>query len=131
MSNVLFQQDIMKLCSKCPSSSEALKEHVLQQIEDFEFIDYSEWTTLDRTTMVKVNKKVSDFASKFVSLLQGLCTHNFTAKVHASFYKSSKDNINESECVVTLDFAKNFTFQMQVRFRGLIGLASWQHFTHL
>ena len=114
---MLFQNDEVKKCSKCPSS-EALEEHILQQIENFEQIDYSEWTTVDRTTMVKVTQNVSEFASKLVCLLQGLCAHHFMAKVQAAFYKSSKDNIMESECVVTLDFAENFTFQMQDEVQG-------------
>ena len=37
-----------------PNASEALEVHILQKIENFEQIDYSEWTTVDRPTMVKV-----------------------------------------------------------------------------
>ncbi|KZS06523.1 Cc8L18.2-like protein [Daphnia magna] len=114
---MLFQNDEAKKCSKCPSS-EALEEHILQQIENFEQIDYSEWTTVDRTTMVKVIQNVPEFASKLVCLLQGLCAHHFTAKVQAAFYKSSKENIMKSECLVILECAENFTFQMQDEVQG-------------
>ena len=35
-----------------PNASKALEVHILKQIENFEQIDYSECTTVDRTTMV-------------------------------------------------------------------------------
>ncbi len=54
-----------------------MKEFILEDLNDFESVTYSEWTTVDRTTLITVQQSVEDFVLKLVSLLLKLRTHNF------------------------------------------------------
>ncbi len=53
-----------------------MKEFILEDLNDFESVTYSEWTTVDRTTLITVQQPAEDFVLKLVSLLK-LRTHNF------------------------------------------------------
>jgi hypothetical protein len=54
-----------------------MKEFILEDLNDFESVTYSEWTTVDRTTLITVQQSAEDFVLKLVSLLLKLRTHNF------------------------------------------------------
>ncbi|XP_045024477.1 uncharacterized protein LOC116922580 isoform X1 [Daphnia magna] len=104
-------------CSRCPSS-DVLKEFLFEKLDDYESVTYSEWTTVDRTTLIKVQQSVEDFVLKLVSLLLKLRTHHFLSKVQAAHYKSLKEQLGNSDCLVTLDFAENYTFESQDEVQG-------------
>ncbi|KZS05312.1 Cc8L18.2-like protein [Daphnia magna] len=104
-------------CSRCPSS-DVLKEFLFEKLDDYESVTYSEWTTVDRTTLIKVQQSVEDFVLKLVSLLLKLRTHHFLSKVQAAHYKSLKEQLGNSDCLVTLDFAENYTFESQDKVQG-------------
>ena len=61
---------------------------------------------------------MEDFVLKLVSLLLKLRTHHFLSKVQAAHYKSLKEQLGNSDCLVTLDFAENYTFESQDEVQG-------------
>lgn len=82
-----------------------MKEFLLEDLNDFESVTYSEWTTVDSTTLITVQQSVEDFVLKLVSLLLKLRTHNFLSKVQAAHFKSLKEHLGNSDCLVTIVFA--------------------------
>ena len=105
------------LCPRCPSP-DALTEFLFENLDDYESVTYSEWTTVDRTNLLKIEQSVEDFVPKLVSLLLELRSHHFLSKVQANYYKSLKEDLKDFECLITLDFAENYSFECQDEVQG-------------
>lgn len=54
-----------------------------------------------------------EFVEMLVENLDALTTHNFVAKAQGSFFKSSKENLDETNCIIVLDFSENYSFVVQ------------------
>lgn len=85
---------------------------------DNEFVAYSEWTTTERTSMVKTEQHFSDYIVKVLELFKSLCCHHFIAIKQSQRVKTIKDNLIESDCLITMDFAENYSFLVRDAVQG-------------
>ena len=59
-----------------------------------------------------------DFIENFVRKFGKLPEHHYVAKKQAVFFKQLKENLQFWECVIVLDFAKNYSFSIQDAAQG-------------
>ena len=103
---------MMGQCGDCPGD-EILIEFLNQKLQNDETVSYSQWTTVDRTNLVTMEQQVGDFIEDLVEDVMELKYHHFVAKKQAEFYRYLKDNLKEGECLITCDFAQNYTSTIQ------------------
>ena len=65
-----------------------------------------------RSEIKETSKSVEDFLNELESELPVLIKHDFIAKSQASYFKEKKEEIQEEEIVVSLDFAENYSFHV-------------------
>ena len=66
---------MIQRCPECPHTDEPLVEHlkeVLGDCDDDETIQFSQWTTTDRSTMIQQQEKVPEYINLIVSQLHRL-----------------------------------------------------------
>ena len=59
-----------------------------------------------------------NFIENFVRKFGKLPEHHYVAKKQAVFFKQLKENLQFWECVIVLDFAKNYSFSIQDAAQG-------------
>lgn len=101
-------------CEKCPGVAK-LQEKLLNHFEEgmIETITYKQWVSVDRCTFETFCKTVEEFVDSFCEQLVGLKKHSFIASQQSKYYKHLKENIQEDEAVVSLDFSENYSFIVQ------------------
>ena len=107
-------------CENCPGF-EALEEYVTTKMNELEIdeeIRYSQWESVDRTMLQRHSTPVEDFIELLVYSIDNLTTHSFIAKSQAQYLKKRKEELGESECIILLDFAENYSFVVQDAIQG-------------
>lgn len=66
-----------------------------------------------RCQILNHDSSCEDFLKMLTDDLPSAIQHDFLAKTQASFFKMAKNTIKEGEFVVSLDFAENYTCQVQ------------------
>ena len=99
-------------CDDCPGE-EILTEFLIQKLQDVETVSCSQWTTVDRTNLIKIEQPVEHFIEDLVDDLMGLKYHHFVTKKQSGYYKHLKEHLKEDECLITCDFAQNYTSTIQ------------------
>ena len=95
---------------ECPHTDEPFVEHlkeVLGDCDDDETIQFSQWTTTDRSTMIQQQGKVPDYINLIVSHLYRLTSLSYIAKCQAKQLQLRKEQIVSSVALVLGDFAEN------------------------
>ena len=109
-------------CPDCPGS-DALQDYFENFLSSHEIlsddvIQYKQWITTDRTNLQDFSNTLEDFLEKLTEKVDKLATHHFIAK-HQSFYLSElKGSIPQSEAIMILDFAENYSFLIQDAAQG-------------
>ena len=107
-------------CSNCPGYA-ALEKYVRDKFTELEIeeeMSYSQWESVDRTTLRTNTADVDDFIDLLVYSVDNLTTHSFTAKSQAQYLKSRKEDISDTECIILLDFAENYHYIVQDEIQG-------------
>ena len=109
-------------CEKCPGYK-SLELYLQRKLEELEIdmnddVSYTQWDSTDRTTLRTVTSSVTEFLELLVYQVDNLAAHSFTAKSQARYLKERKEKIDESSCVVLLDFAENYHFIVQDEVQG-------------
>lgn len=118
MSQIMCQEKTtdcyLNKCETCPGVSK-LKEVLLNHFEEgmIETITYKQWVSVDRCTFETFCKTVEEFVDSFCEQLVGLKKHSFTSRQQSKYYKDLKEQIQENEAVVSLDFSENYSFVVQ------------------
>lgn len=111
---------MLKRCNNCPSI-ETVKEYLSQKCtySEDDMVVYSQWISVDRTELVSLQLSFGELADKLITQMQVLIPHAYIAKAQSKYFKSRKENLaNETEAIVVLDFAENFSFVMQDEVQG-------------
>ncbi|XP_074029570.1 uncharacterized protein [Leptinotarsa decemlineata] len=79
-----------------------------------EAITYKQWVSVDRCTFETFCKTVmEEFIESFCEQLVALKKHSFISTQQSKYYKDLKEQIQENEAVVSLDFSENYSFVVQ------------------
>ena len=70
-----------------------------------EDVVYSQWESTDRTALRTHTASMDEFIDLLVYNIDNLTTHSFIAKSQAKYLKERKNEIDESTCIILLDFA--------------------------
>lgn len=101
-------------CDSCPGSDKIVEAFEKAWNEnEIEEIDYKQWTTTDRCTIISLTCAANEFIQNLCRDLKKLLRHDFTAKTQNSFYRRIKNALKPGQFLVVLDFAENYTFTAQ------------------
>ena len=107
----------------CPGVSKL--EDFLQQHFDEESIyelQYNEWITTDRTTIVTQKSSTSEFIELFAKKFLKLKRHSFIAKAQTQPLKQHKESLLPNELICLLDFSENYSFVVQDECQGFLSV---------
>ena len=108
-------------CERCPGST-ALQHYLEEKCsvgeDSCEVITYKQWETTDRTTLHTHTKELPEFLETLVQKTEKLISHHFIANSQTQFLRSLKSNLRDTEMVVLLDFAENYSFVVQDAAQG-------------
>lgn len=113
------EECMMRRCKKCPGK-DSLITHLssLEELEVLEEIEYKQWVSTDKTTLVTITQQVEDFIGNLASKTVDLTRHHFTAKAQNTYLKDLKQAIKADECILIGDFAENYSFIVQDAAQG-------------
>ena len=103
-------------CPNCPRTSEDLRNHIYGFLEDFddtESIEFSQWVTTDRSELVERKDTIPNYVDLVEAQIKKLTRHSFIAKSQARYLKSRKESLEPSEMLFLGDFAENYKFVVQ------------------
>ena len=107
-------------CELCPCFI-ALQTYIEKKFEEFDIdheISYTQWDSTDRTTLNTLTTPVEEFIELLVYRVDNLTTHSFIAKSQAQYLKERKENIEETTCIILVDFAENYHYVVQDEVQG-------------
>ncbi len=100
------------VCNKC-QSLDRFKEKMLEILAEVAEIEYKQWTSTDRASLLAVTESTEEFVDKFCENLKQLKRHDFVAKQQAKFCSEKKERLADGEVLVVCDFAENYSFVLQ------------------
>lgn len=114
------EQCMMRRCKECPGVDNLITfVSSLETCEVLQEIEYKQWISTDRTTLVTVKEQISDFVSNLSEKIVNLTRHHYTAKAQSAYLKNLKEEIKpETECIILGDFAENYSFVVQDAAQG-------------
>ena len=77
-------------CSNCPKDAQLLKNYLANIIDDLEIancIPFSQWTTTDRSFLVKHVETKENYIELVVDKLQQLTSHSYISKAQSDYLK--------------------------------------------
>ena len=112
---VVCKECMIHRCINCPSRSDSedyLNEQLLPEFVE-ETIEFYQWTSTDRSELLRQCLSLNEFILLLVEKLNELTSHSFIAKAQSKYLKHCKENLKDDEAVVLLDFAENYRFVIQ------------------
>ena len=76
-------------------------------------IIYMQCISTDRTTMNKLTSSVDEYITLIANEVFVLCEHHFIAKAQLDYLRTRKENLQQDEAIILLDFAENYLFVIQ------------------
>lgn len=104
----------MGKCAYCPGETDIRK--ILEESfaeNSIEKVQFRQWISVDRCNLQILEKDSDEFIDLFCSKLSSLVQHDFIAKQQGYFLNYTKENLKESEFVVTCDFSENYSIVLQ------------------
>ena len=107
-------------CENCPgyTALETFIKDKFAELDIDEEVRYSQWENVDRSNLNSHTSDIDDFIELLVYNVDNLTTHSFIAKSQAQYLKKRKEDLNESECIILLDFAENYHYVVQDEIQG-------------
>ena len=108
-------ESMVHCCKNCPGYP-PLKKFIQNKFTELEIDEemlYSQWKSIDRTTLQIHTADVDDFIKLLVYSVDKLATHSLIAKSQAQHLKQRKQEITETECIILMDFAENYHYVVQ------------------
>lgn len=95
-------------CAQCPGESEI--RNILGKTFEENLVDkitFRQWISVDRYNLEAIENPSAEFIDLLCEKLQVLVQHDFITKQQMSFMNQLKENLKESEFLVTIDFSEN------------------------
>jgi hypothetical protein len=83
------------------------------QAEEQENVDILQWESVDRGELSTQTLTKVQLREKIAADTLPLREHHYVAKEQARYFKMRKENLQENEAVIVMDFAENFAFELQ------------------
>jgi hypothetical protein len=101
-------------CQHCPGIEkiEMKVRELVSNITNNE-ISFKQWIMTDRCSLVTIVKNLDEFIEELTSNLFNLTIHHYVSKCQADFLATLKENLKPEEAILQMDFAENYTFQIQ------------------
>ena len=101
-------------CSSCPRY-EKISSLLLTLLNEsnISHVEYSAWTATDRSTLQNLTSTVDEYIDELKVQLDKLRPHSFIAKEQTNFINEKKNNLNDDEVLVMLDFSENYAYAVQ------------------
>ena len=107
-------------CQQCPNSVgvyQKLDSHLFfcftDRAEEQENVDILQWESVDRGELSTETLTKVQLREKIAENTLELREHHYVAKEQARYFKMRKENLQENEAVIVMDFAENFAFRLQ------------------
>lgn len=101
-------------CNRCPDIETFLQFlQELMEKQDIFQVKFSTWTGTDRSTLLTQILPTSDYIAELGDKLLLLKPHSFIAKAQSQFFEDKKNNLDEGEVLVVLDFSENYKYFVQ------------------
>ena len=107
-------------CENCPGS-DALHTYLQKKFKEYDVDDditFSQWDSTDRTALRTCTAPAEDFLEQLVYKIDKLTTHSFIAKSQARYLKTRKAEMDDTSCLILLDFAENHHYVVQDEVQG-------------
>jgi hypothetical protein len=104
----------MNDCAQCPGDSQ-IRNILEKAVEEnlVEKVTFRQWISVDRCNLETIVKRSAEFIDMLCEKLKLLVQHDFIAKQQTSFMNQLKENLKDSEFLVTLDFSENYNMVVQ------------------
>ena len=120
--NVSSRECMVHRCDVCPGASSLstyLSDHFASHdYSEEDVVTYRQWVHVDRDELITSVCNVKEYIEKLTDAVDQLTTHHYIAKAQGRYYKQVKENLTDSQALVTLDFAENYTFLIQDAIQG-------------
>jgi hypothetical protein len=107
-------------CPQCPNLDgvyQQLDSHwffcFTDQAEEQEKVNILQWESVDRGELSTQTLTKVQLRDKIAKDTLELREHHYVAKEQARYFKMRKENLQENEAVIVMDFAENFAFELQ------------------
>lgn len=107
-------------CPDCPGV-EILKESLMDRFEEtnHEAIKFSQWQKGEcKTNLIPLHLPVEEFVDEACRQFDILREHHFVSKAQANYLNMVKENLNDSNAIILIDFAENYSFIVQDAVQG-------------
>lgn len=84
-----------------------------QNFEEDDYIEYNQWTTTDRSNIVRHSSTVPELVEAIAAKVDELSAHHFIKEKQSAFLKELKSQFQPSEVIIQMDFAENYAFLVQ------------------
>lgn len=99
------------------SADESGVGNTFTEEEDYD-ITFSQWTSTDRAELIKQTAPLSEFIYLVADKLNKITAHSFIARTQGKYLKQRKEDLQEDEVIVLVDFAENYKFLVQDEIQG-------------
>lgn len=101
-------------CEKCPgiASFSQLLQQLLER-KNFNNVQFSTWIATDRVTLQTQILTTTDFVEELCNKLLVLKPHSFISKQQSQYFQFKKNNLDEDEVLIVLDFNENYKYIIQ------------------
>ena len=110
-------------CGECPGDGNLRTFLDDEDALSAEEIEYKQWLSTDRTTLVSVRQARDEFIDTLVSSIAKLRSHHFVAQAQNAHLKELKGRLTTQEAIILGDFAENYSFVVQDAIQGFY----WQN----
>lgn len=104
-------------CDECPGLDafrEMLSDDFKEQDSgDDVMITFTQWVSTDRCNFDTFSKPLDDFLDYFITKLKKLIPHHYISNQQSDFIKNKKASLRTTEVLVQLDFAENYSCEIQ------------------
>ena len=119
------EQCMMGHCKSCPGKDGAVE--FLQSHDIPDEVQYKQWVTTDRTTLLTITQPRDEYIDNLADLLHKLTRHSYVAKSQSDYTKFLKNNITAHKLIIQGDFAENYSFVNQDEIQSF----HWEEFIFL
>ena len=107
--DVNFESCMMGCCKECPGK-EALVEFLSSVGDIPDEIEYMQWISTDRTTLVHTKQNTNEYIETLAGQVSKLTRHSFEQNNYVKYLKAT---ISTSELLTQGDFSENYSFIIQ------------------
>ena len=77
-----------------------------------------QWISIDRATMNNMTSSVDEYIAILPNKVFALCEHHVIGKAQSDYSRTQKENLQQDEAIILLDFAQNYSFVIQDAVQG-------------